>query len=348
MNRMNAAWSRVGGIAILLTALGAPQSASAALYVHEGFDYPNDSPIIHGANGGTGWTAGWDDTDGDFANLSNDDASLSNPAFPYATVGDRVEGGPSGTAAEVNRLLPTTFDMSQDGVTLFASFLFKKSQGSGTVNNNVEFNFFASNGSIQVARFGSGSGDQFFLHTGTNLIPGSITLDHTYFMVLKVVSSELSDDQFYAKVYDGSASVPTAEPTEWDATWEVNSMRVIDNIRLIRGANGVGAADEIRVGSTWGDVAGGAVTPGLTADFDGDLDVDGNDFLIWQRNYLATGDVAGDANDDGVVDGLDLGIWKEQFVPAATPAVASIPEPATALLATCAALAFAVRARRKS
>lgn len=348
MNRINRSWSQVGGAAILLTAIAASHSASAALYVYEGFDYPNDSPVLHGANGGTGWTEGWNDADGDFANLSNDDTSLSNPVFPYATVGDRVEGGPSGTAAEVNRLLPVTFDMAQDGVTLFASFLFKKSLGAGTANNNVEFNFFASGGNIQVARFGGSSGDQFFLHNGTNLLPGSITLDHTYFMVLKVVSSALSDDQFYAKVYDGTAPVPTAEPTEWDATWGVNSARVIDNIRLVRGANGVGAFDEIRVGSTWGSVAGGTVTPVLTADFNDDLVVDGNDFLIWQRNYLQTGDVAGDANDDGVVDGLDLGIWKEQFVPAATAAVAAVPEPTTGLLATCAALALAVRARRRS
>lgn len=74
---------------------------------------------------------------------------------------------------------------------------------------------------------------------------------------------------------------------------------------------------------------GPAVTE--NADFDDDGDVDGGDFLAWQRG-LGTGTqhAEGDADFDEIVDAADLAIWKAQFGP--TPPLAAIPEPATAAL----------------
>ena len=86
-------------------------------------------------------------------------------------------------------------------------------------------------------------------------------------------------------------------------------------------------------------VAGGngeilrAVAPGTpteNADFDGDGDVDGQDFLAWQRGFGGAPTLAnGNANGDGAVDGADLAIWKNQFGAASTAAVGAVPEPAT-------------------
>lgn len=55
------------------------------------------------------------------------------------------------------------------------------------------------------------------------------------------------------------------------------------------------------------------------ADFDGNGDVDGRDFLAWQRGYGKANPALsdGDANGDGAVDGSDLSLWQEQY---ATPA----------------------------
>ncbi|MCA9261912.1 MAG: hypothetical protein KDA61_21995, partial [Planctomycetales bacterium] len=55
-------------------------------------------------------------------------------------------------------------------------------------------------------------------------------------------------------------------------------------------------------------------------DFDDDGDVDGFDFLTWQRG-------AGDANNDGMVDAADFALWEAQFGTLGGVATA-VPEPA--------------------
>jgi hypothetical protein len=52
------------------------------------------------------------------------------------------------------------------------------------------------------------------------------------------------------------------------------------------------------------------------ADFDSDGDVDGRDFLAWQRGFGTAGTATladGDANGDGNVNELDLEIWQAQY-----------------------------------
>lgn len=52
-----------------------------------------------------------------------------------------------------------------------------------------------------------------------------------------------------------------------------------------------------------------------SADFDGDGDVDGRDFLAWQRGYGTSmaAKQEGDADNDGNVNGADLAVWQEQY-----------------------------------
>ena len=55
---------------------------------------------------------------------------------------------------------------------------------------------------------------------------------------------------------------------------------------------------------------------GIPSDFNGDGRVDGNDFLVWQRNYGKTTGATqgqGDATRDGAVNHFDLNAWKNEF-----------------------------------
>jgi beta-glucanase (GH16 family) len=93
-----------------------------------------------------------------------------------------------------------------------------------------------------------------------------------------------------------------------------------------------------------------AVTPAPeSADFDTDGDVDGADFLIWQRGVGTTAGAnrsAGNANAgaDGDVDAADLAVWREQFA-AGGALAAAIPEPAGLASATAAVAASALARR---
>jgi hypothetical protein len=87
----------------------------------------------------------------------------------------------------------------------------------------------------------------------------------------------------------------------------------------------------------------------VDADFDEDGDVDGADFLTWQRGLGVTGGAThnqGDADGDGSVTGNDLTLW-QRLGPAGAGLASAIPEPqALTLLALAAALVSTCRFRR--
>lgn len=76
---------------------------------------------------------------------------------------------------------------------------------------------------------------------------------------------------------------------------------------------------------------------GNRGDFDSDGDVDGADFLVWQRTLGATVSPLGsgaDGNANGVVDAGDVTIWKSGFsADRSAPVSATVPEPSSTTLA---------------
>jgi hypothetical protein len=100
----------------------------------------------------------------------------------------------------------------------------------------------------------------------------------------------------------------------------------------------------------------------LDADFDGDGDADGQDFLIWQRGVgVGTTKAQGNADGDADVDAADLAIWKGEFGQSAfggpstivqgfvryVTATAAVPEPGTIVLAGLGAGVVMLSRRRR-
>jgi hypothetical protein len=80
------------------------------------------------------------------------------------------------------------------------------------------------------------------------------------------------------------------------------------------------------LGSTSDFGIAGVATP--SADFDSDGDIDGSDFLVWQRGFGTPAPNAiksdGDADNDEDVDRDDLSVWESQYGTTPQPLVVAI------------------------
>jgi hypothetical protein len=148
---------------------------------------------------------------------------------------------------------------------------------------------------------------------------------------------------------------PGTAGVDAEATWEMTATAAGFNSLRIGGPSGLSSAGAGAMGfdnillQLQPPAAGG----GDKADFDGDGDIDGADFLTWQRNLGAidTATLAtGDANGDMDVTAADLAVWRMQFGPVGPPvagAIASVPEPAMLTLFGLAALGAVGVGRRR-
>ena len=123
---------------------------------------------------------------------------------------------------------------------------------------------------------------------------------------------------------------------EWDTNLELNVLA--DGTIDFRSFYG---AYEVTIGSetflldlTKGTADYALVVGPPSADFDLDGDVDGRDFLSWQRGFGAADPAFadGDANYDGVVNESDLAIWQTAYGTGSLAGSISIPEPTSCWL----------------
>lgn len=203
-----------------------------------------------------------------------------------------------------------------------------------------------------------GDGDIHFLSTGESVVPGQ--WNHVAFTLTDsaaelwvagetgdyVLKDAISGEDFAGSL--GPGEVIIFDPTPFTvgrgmfnngvADW---SDALIDEVRI---------SDEALLPTDFLFVTVPATD---NADFNGDGNVDGSDFLSWQQGFGMSGSANpsdGDANGDGNVDSVDLGIWQDQYGgPAPLADLAVVPEPSTMFLMTCClALAQNRRARMDS
>jgi hypothetical protein len=111
----------------------------------------------------------------------------------------------------------------------------------------------------------------------------------------------LSDPSNAGNVYNVSWTNPNARNGPFGPAWFFGN-GLYDNFSI-----------------TSGDGGGG-----LTADFDDDGDVDGDDLNVWKPAFGQ--DANADANGDGFSDGADFLVWQQELGSTAPP-VSAVPEP---------------------
>jgi hypothetical protein len=351
----------VAAVFVALAMARLVQSAAADLLVYEGFDYPNDSAntLVSQTGSGLGWNGNWFDPTGTSSAstyvLSQDDTSLPVSTFPITVSGDRVSGATTvGATPRIFRLLNSTIPTNVESV-IYGSFLATKADG-GTSSDALELNLMrntsaTATGSATI-RVGISSNEEPFAGFDTSSNVAGFTLDttKTYFFVFKYETHSTGNDVLSVKTYAPGDVVPATDPLAYDVTYSTAVSTALNAVRLSKSPNAAGSIDEIRIGQTWADVAA-IVSPQPSGDFDGDGDVDGADFIIWQTNHpaedghsLATGDADGDTD----VDGADFVAWQDGFPSGSGPGATPIPEPGSLFLAIVGFLVLVECQRRAS
>jgi hypothetical protein len=130
--------------------------------------------------------------------------------------------------------------------------------------------------------------------------------------------------------FDHDFDVDGDDGAIWNATFGEDSIADADHDGDVDGADFLAWQTNFGMQGAVGDLPGDFVSNGIVdaddlaawsatyaagpfGDADRDKDVDGMDFLLWQRNFGTGVTIPGDFNIDGVVDGKDLVMWEVAF-----------------------------------
>jgi hypothetical protein len=364
--------------------------AAAVLLVHEPFDYPAGETIV-GKNGGLGFTGMWRDETAATPGMIQ---AGSIPYAGLPTTGNSLFMTGAGGNYSVFRnfnLIPgtngTTTWLSFLGQRTGAS-----AAGANPYPRGTNVSFYSTPG--QIARgqalnareqfaIGNGSGattnDWAFIGRGQigNIVP-STTPPVPYggappaFFVLRIdhkgatnpaAESAADGDDIYFWVNPGLVTEPdiaSANGKRLGSETAFLDHAGLDYVRPFVG-NTSGASpfgellwDELRIGTTYGDVTGiSPILPGDT-DEDGTAGEYPDDFLPIRNNFrtATAARMSGDLVDDNVIDFKDYRQWKTAFAGAGGDLesidweYAAVPEPAAGMMGAVAWGALSTRRKR--
>ncbi len=310
-----------------LVCLSLASSAVADLLMEDTFDY-SPGPIDGTQNGGIGWGGSWTALLNGGVTGANDVLDGSLLFSNYPTVGNRVRMAnldSSNTASPDRQYTRTerTADITKNNGDLWAAFLYQRIHEEGgqsgestdqwvELRNNANFaiGMSASPGN-SFGYEGSGQGIAVRYDNQPGLPDDSASAQdgNVYLMIgrwtdIEVVGGgtatmwALSASDYNTITTDGSISVAELDANHYLRAEDTTlfTPQAINPGNSMRWVNGVRFA-------------------ALAADFDTDGDVDGADFLTWQRGQGTPGASLedGDADGNGTVDAVDLGIWKGEL-----------------------------------
>lgn len=224
-----------------------------------------------------------------------------------------------------NRRLSRAICYTPTNGTYYASILLRKTHATDgdlvaglapAESTNWDFS------TLQGTYVGLSQGGIVFLTTGyidPVVATNQVHIGETYFTLMQFDYSLSAPDKVTVTVYDGSSTeIANRAYTSLDLDGDIGRFGI-----LTSDLPPTVAVDEWRFGTERSDVM---VVP-ANGDFNGDGDIDGADFLVWQR-------------DPGLGDLVD---WETHYGSPLAATAAPIPEPSTMLLLTVGLFVTALR-----
>lgn len=232
-------------------------NANGSIIAHEGFDY-NSSATLDGRNGGTGFSNAWLTTDYVYAIATG---SLIDPAGVLAGIGNSLHH--SGLQPQARRNLNQLLGTS--GTTVYVSFLLRQDAIGDFVQADHDFGGLILGGANQPDIFGLdglyiGRGafgslsDKFVLgvaghgelESGSSV---SVVIGETALIVVRL---DFLDGVDKATLFVNPI-LGLPEPIG-DALLDIE-LGMFSQLSITQGNNSIWTTDEIRIATTWGDVA---------------------------------------------------------------------------------------------
>ena len=279
---------------IALSAALAPSTSNAALVIYEGFDYVAGANGNNAQNGGTGFTAAWDNGNADISAGSM--AYTDGGGRSLITSGNRLFADASGVSPTVGTTISPfrSIATAMNGVvgsTLYISFMGQQLSGAGRAMNFAFFTDVANNGIYTSQErisaghgtntptaagpftwgafvFGGGNNGALPQVIGSNYSSSGINI--STFLVLKIEVNASGLDERYSLFVNPSLDAE-GTPAVTFLRDSLVSLNEIDRIRPFAGGSNATLApapsdfDELRIGTTWGDVTPFIPEPGTAA-----------------------------------------------------------------------------------
>lgn len=336
---------------LLALGIGVNQ-ASAVVIVEEDFAYPDGA--LAGQNGGSaGAGSSWSGAWAVAPTLGGDGSTITGNALDIVA--------PTTAPGQFDsREFSTSFDGSTDGPLYFSANFDLNGADTGYAqwveiatsagaNGTGRLQFGLADGMYSLrVNTGGGGGNDF----------GTAPQDGTsVFLVGKVDFSASGDDTVTLWVDPTDVEFASEFTTQTrELGWVTPSFITTGNFVIDAGTTG--SIDDIKLGTSWGDVGGpgAAATPG---DVTGEGNVTIDDYFVIRNNFRSTvtliteGDINGpNGVRDGVVDFNDFIEWRTEFVAAGNSlagldlSLTAVPEPATASLLLITLAMLGIKRRR--
>ena len=235
-------------------------------------EYDGFGNNIDRRRGGIGWSGSWT---GNGTPANDHRNELGGKGLSFGGLRAPMEDGRMDLirGQSVERKLATPINLNSTSTTYLSLLVSRALDTSPDQSSNEALDIYLRNADgVNQAYFGVGSREQFFIGALGNDVTtsdGSLKRAATYMLVLKIVSQDAGQpgnhDQLFLKVFEsGDATIPS---TDSGVTWtligstNINGSGLIDRLALTSGSASTWSIDELRIGDTFGAVAGIVQTP---------------------------------------------------------------------------------------
>lgn len=232
--------------ALFISALASAQQARGALITYDGFNYSPGS--LAGQDGGTGWASesAWTG----FGSPVDTVTAGSLTYLDLSTSGNKAYVTTSSGTSGVSRQLSTTYSEANTS-TLYLSFEFNWDAGMRFFGLQL---FNGSSSAVEFNKFGGQS--NFGIQGGSGA--AAISTGTTYFAVVEVLFNSSGNDivNLYLSPSDLGTQPAVVTSTRSFATLQFDTVRLSTGYESVsQGATAAASFDEVRIGTSWADVA---------------------------------------------------------------------------------------------